>query len=93
MLACLFLPGTAIHPAFLLLAGFAYGAGIVMVYFAPGRRGAGRLLLALTLPLYWPLQSLAMLRALYGLFRQPHYWAKTPHGRTGSPATRVVSMP
>jgi hypothetical protein len=30
-------------------------------------------------PVYWPLQSIAMGRALYGLAKCPHFWAKTPH--------------
>ena len=33
----------------------------------------------LTQPVYWPLQSLAMGRAVYSLMRRPHFWAKTPH--------------
>jgi hypothetical protein len=35
----------------------------------------------LTLPSYWPLQSLAMLRALIDMKHKPHFWAKTPHGK------------
>lgn len=36
----------------------------------------------LTQPLYWPLHTFAALRALFGLFHQPHFWAKTEHGVT-----------
>ncbi|MFN4023374.1 MAG: glycosyltransferase family 2 protein [Hyphomonas sp.] len=93
LLACLLLPDATLLPVFIWLAGGAYAAGILMALFAPGARGWRRLVLALTQPLYWPLQSLAMLRAVYGLIRQPHYWAKTPHGRIYSPAARVVSIP
>ncbi|MGE3250643.1 MAG: glycosyltransferase [Hyphomonadaceae bacterium] len=37
-------------------------------------------LAALTMPFYWPLASLAALRALGELFTRPHHWAKTEHG-------------
>lgn len=35
---------------------------------------------ALTMPLYWPLASIAAYRALFELFIRPHHWAKTTHG-------------
>jgi glycosyltransferase XagB len=35
---------------------------------------------ALTMPLYWPLSSIAALKALYDLVFKPHHWAKTTHG-------------
>jgi cellulose synthase/poly-beta-1,6-N-acetylglucosamine synthase-like glycosyltransferase len=35
---------------------------------------------ALTMPLYWPLSSIAAYRALWELIRRPHHWAKTTHG-------------
>ena len=35
---------------------------------------------ALTMPLYWPLASIAAYRALFELIFRPHYWAKTKHG-------------
>jgi cellulose synthase/poly-beta-1,6-N-acetylglucosamine synthase-like glycosyltransferase len=34
----------------------------------------------LTMPLYWPLTSLAAILALIELARRPHFWAKTEHG-------------
>ncbi|MEM0986416.1 MAG: glycosyltransferase [Pseudomonadota bacterium] len=40
-----------------------------------------------TLPLYWPLHSLAVIRAIYGIFHAPAFWAKTPHGLTRAVAT------
>lgn len=48
-------------------------------------RRAGRTLarflavVGVSLPLYWPLQTYAMGRPLYGLARCPQVWAKTPH--------------
>jgi hypothetical protein len=44
-----------------------------------GAGRAGEEGLAATLPLYWPLQSVAMARALYDLAKCSHFWAKTPH--------------
>jgi hypothetical protein len=41
---------------------------------------------ALTMPLYWPLQSVAAYRALFELAFRPHYWAKTAHGASGREA-------
>jgi cellulose synthase/poly-beta-1,6-N-acetylglucosamine synthase-like glycosyltransferase len=35
---------------------------------------------AFTMPLYWPLASLAAYRALLELIFRPHHWAKTAHG-------------
>jgi glycosyltransferase XagB len=72
-------PGISIAPGFLMLAAASYAAGILMAFAAPGRKDWRRLGLALTLPVYWPLQSIAMGRALYGLAKCPHFWAKTPH--------------
>lgn len=31
-------------------------------------------------PLYWVLHSIASLRALWQLFKRPHFWDKTEHG-------------
>jgi hypothetical protein len=33
-------------------------------------------------PLYWILHSFTSYRALWQLFRTPHYWEKTTHGLT-----------
>jgi glycosyltransferase XagB len=79
-------PGAAIAPVFMGFIAVSYLAGILMALAAPGEKSARRLLLALTLPLYWPLQSLAMARAIYSLLRRPHYWAKTPHEDLGQAA-------
>jgi cellulose synthase/poly-beta-1,6-N-acetylglucosamine synthase-like glycosyltransferase len=60
-----------------LAASFA--TALISATLAPGPRGWQRIPDILTMPLYWPLQSLAMVRALWSLARTPHYWAKTPH--------------
>jgi glycosyltransferase XagB len=35
---------------------------------------------ALTMPLYWPLASIAACKALFELIFRPHHWSKTAHG-------------
>lgn len=63
-----------------LFAG--YGATFVAGLAAPPWAGRPRLTTLLTLPFYWPLHSIAAIRAIYGLFHAPSFWAKTPHGLT-----------
>jgi hypothetical protein len=75
----LMLPDAGPAPVFLAVAAVSYSAGMAMALAAPGRKDGRRVWLAITLPLYWPLQTLAMMRALYGLAKCPHFWAKTPH--------------
>jgi len=73
-----FCPAFSVAPGFLILAAVSYAAGILMALAATGRKNGRRLALAATLPVCWPLQSIAMGRALHGLARRPHFWAKTP---------------
>lgn len=95
----LLLPGSVVALVFLWFVGFSYAAGILMALAAPGKKNMRRVLLALSMPVYWPLQSVAMARALYSLARRPHFWAKTPHGeaprmkpsRALAPVRRVYS--
>jgi cellulose synthase/poly-beta-1,6-N-acetylglucosamine synthase-like glycosyltransferase len=76
-------PAMSVAPLFLMLAAVSYAAGTAMALAAPGQKDGRRVWLAATLPLYWPLQSIAMVRALYGLAKCPHFWAKTPHKLPG----------
>lgn len=55
---------------------------------------------ALTMPLYWPLASIAAYRALFELFLRPHHWDKTEHGVSArqrfhfpASATRIIAEP
>ena len=73
-------------------AGLAYAAGAWMGLAAPGERNTGRIGLALTQPLYWPLQTFAMVRAIYGLISCPHFWAKTPHSSVDAGRSPVVAQ-
>lgn len=68
-----------------VLFGFGYASALAAA-LASGAKHA-RLLTLLTLPFYWPLQSVAVFRALIEMKSKPHYWAKTPHGAgQGAPA-------
>ncbi len=72
------------------LFGLGYASALAAA-LASGAKHA-RPLTLLTLPLYWPLQSIAVARALYEMKRKPHYWAKTPHGigRTATATAPIV---
>ena len=72
-------PEMRVAHAFLMLAAASYVAGMAMALAAPGRKDWRRVALAATLPVYWPLQSIAMGRALYGLSDCLHFRAKTPY--------------
>ncbi|MEP1444015.1 MAG: glycosyltransferase family 2 protein [Hyphomicrobiales bacterium] len=72
------------HYVFFLLTAnliFAYLVHMFLAYRALAYRGKQKLFIySLTLPLYWPLLSIAAWRALFQLYSAPHFWEKTPHG-------------
>ncbi len=78
-LLCALAPGLQLGPIGWSLLIVSYCINAVLLLAAPGKRGPVRLGLVASAPLYWPLQSLAAVRALYGLCKSPHFWAKTPH--------------
>ncbi|MEO1476357.1 MAG: glycosyltransferase [Pseudomonadota bacterium] len=80
-LASLVVPGMGVGVSSLLIIGLGYLISAWAAFLAPGRRSR-RWLLVLTLPIYWPLLSIAAARAIVELFRSPYSWAKTPHGLT-----------
>lgn len=59
------------------LFGLGYGSAVAAAVASRARYA--NLLGTFTLPLYWPLQSVAMARALFEMKARPHHWAKTPH--------------
>ncbi|SDM85979.1 Glycosyltransferase, catalytic subunit of cellulose synthase and poly-beta-1,6-N-acetylglucosamine synthase [Maricaulis salignorans] len=83
---CLFAlcAGTDANGTQLLYGGFlAAGYGTSAATAAVGMRRAGltvRRADLLLMPLYWPLQSWAAVRALYQLATRPYFWDKTEHG-------------
>ncbi|MBL8551565.1 MAG: glycosyltransferase [Hyphomonadaceae bacterium] len=81
LLAALLSPEALLSPYDLALAVAGYCTAI---YGALAAAAATRDLslagAALTMPLYWPLSTIAALRALIELIVRPHHWAKTEHG-------------
>lgn len=62
---------------------FGYATATLAAVFAAARLDDWRIgLAALTMPLYWPLSTLAAVWAVIDLVARPHHWAKTDHGRT-----------
>jgi cellulose synthase/poly-beta-1,6-N-acetylglucosamine synthase-like glycosyltransferase len=62
----------------LLGIGSSWVAGAVAAY----RMGYhSHWIAALTMPLYWPFQTLAAVKALHGLVTKPFEWDKTAHGQ------------
>ncbi|KCZ92683.1 glycosyltransferase family 2 protein [Hyphomonas johnsonii] len=78
-LVCVISPDLSLGPVGAGLLAASYGASLVTGLLAPRPKQAGYGFVLLTAPFYWPLQTIAMMRAVYGLLRMPHYWAKTPH--------------
>jgi hypothetical protein len=99
--ACLFglLGGQIGDGAHLLYGGFLLaGYGAAAATAAIGMRRAGlavKLSDLLSMPLYWPLQSWAAVRALHQLVTRPYFWDKTEHGisRLADPACISHSPP
>lgn len=62
------------------LLGIGYVTAISLL--AAGRLRLSTPLLLSLAPLYWCLHHVPAVRALWGLWRRPHFWAKTEHGRS-----------
>lgn len=62
-----------------LIGVLGYLSVTALAASAPGVRPAHWRAL-LTTPFYWPLQTVAAIRALHELATRPHFWAKTDHG-------------
>jgi cellulose synthase/poly-beta-1,6-N-acetylglucosamine synthase-like glycosyltransferase len=78
-LVCLSCPGASLGTFGFAALCLSLFTGVLSACLAPGAWNRQRIADILTLPLYWPLQTVAMARALWSLARTPHYWAKTPH--------------
>ena len=84
LLAAVLLPDVVTIPSVdwaLVIFGYAT-ASLGAIFAAALEKNRGLALSALTMPLYWPLSSVAALWAVAELIVRPHYWAKTDHGRT-----------
>lgn len=69
---------------FVIVAPMAVFVGLVVSY-AQGKPYLWWA--ALLVPLYWVLQSVAALKAIYQLVFRPFFWEKTVHGLTQTPLT------
>ncbi len=80
--------GSSAHAGLaVLFAGYACAA--LAAHVGLKRAGlASRPFMLATMPLYWPLQSLALVRALRELAAHPYSWAKTRHGLSRMTRTR-----
>ena len=78
LLLGLFTPLVTLEGWHAALCGVGYGGVIAAAVAARLKVLPTRTLL--TLPLYWPLLSFALLKALVQMSIRPHFWAKTPHG-------------
>ena len=78
-LICVASPALNLGPLSWSILVATYGMGAVSAWLVPRGVMRVRFVDVLTLPLYWPLQSVAMARAVYSLIKTPHYWVKTPH--------------
>jgi cellulose synthase/poly-beta-1,6-N-acetylglucosamine synthase-like glycosyltransferase len=64
-----------------ILALFGYCAAVFAALSACALSGSlNHARAALTMPLYWPLSTVAAAYALFELVFRPHHWAKTAHG-------------
>lgn len=78
-LVCLLSPEAEVSLFSWSVLGLSWTLGMATALSVPRSAFGLRLWDLLSVPLYWPLQSVAVLRALYSLARRPHYWVKTPH--------------
>lgn len=76
-------PGTSVM---LLLTGF--GVHLVSAVLSWPDFRLGRVVGALTAPLYWPLQTFSAIKALRELRSNPYFWDKTEHGVTSKELCR-----
>lgn len=75
------------------IALIAIGYASVVIATLAARAEHARWITLLTLPLYWPLQSIAMLCAFIEMKVDPHGWAKTHHGAKTPPDLAPPPMP
>lgn len=81
LLTALLTPYDLLTTADLILAMLGYSVAIFASLIACGLSNTfSHARAALTMPLYWPLASIAAYRAFFELIFLPHYWAKTKHG-------------
>lgn len=81
LLTALLTPYDLLSPADLILAVLGYAVAVFASLTACGlSKTFSHARAAVTMPLYWPLATLAAYRAFFELIFRPHYWSKTKHG-------------
>lgn len=81
LLTALLTPYDLLSPADLVLAVAGYCVAIFASLTACALSNSlSHARAALTMPLYWPLASIAAYRAFFELIFRPFYWSKTKHG-------------
>lgn len=88
LLACALLPGLTppVEAFILLITGFGLHAA-ASIFSWPEFRWR-YVFATLTAPLYWPLQTIAAIKAIRELRKNPYFWDKTRHGLTGETLCR-----
>jgi cellulose synthase/poly-beta-1,6-N-acetylglucosamine synthase-like glycosyltransferase len=82
-------PYDLLSPADFVLALFGYCVAVFATLTASARSGQlSPLGAVLTMPLYWPLATIAAARAMIEFLLRPHHWSKTDHGL--SPRTQKI---
>lgn len=99
-LACIVLiaalsPYNLLTPSDFALAVFGYCVAVFAALSAVALSGnLSHIRAALTIPFYWPLATIAALRALLELLVRPHHWSKTAHGLSRrTPPPLAVAVP
>jgi len=83
LVAAALAPTLSLQAPDVILAISGYATAAYAALAAAACTGQPRLIMAApTMPLYWPLASVAALLALRELITKPHYWAKTDHGQS-----------
>ena len=82
LLVCALAPGLGVPDAALCLLATGFGLHIVGSVFSWERISFAYVFGALTAPFYWPLQTIAAIKAIHELIKRPYFWDKTEHGLT-----------
>lgn len=94
LIAAAILPYDLLTPADFALALFGYCVSIFAALTACALSNSlSHVWAAPTMPLYWPLSSIAAFSALFALIFRPHRWSKTEHGVSQRRRYSVLAPP